>query len=61
MEHFTGVLVRSVPAAMRRALSVNYGVASYLAFLAAFLYVVGFVGNLPVPTTTNSQFVESWR
>ncbi len=34
---------------MKRILAVAYGVASYLAFLAAFLYAVGFVGNLLVP------------
>ena len=34
---------------MSRVLALAYGVASYLAFLAAFLYAVGFVGNLPVP------------
>ena len=39
---------------MSRVLALAYGVASYLAFLAAFLYAVGFVGNLPVPKSIDS-------
>src|ERR1700736_1864601 len=34
---------------MNRILTIGYGAASYLVFLAAFLYAIGFVGNLGVP------------
>jgi protein-S-isoprenylcysteine O-methyltransferase Ste14 len=39
---------------MSRVVALAYGVASYLAFLAAFLYAVGFVGNLLVPKSIDS-------
>ncbi|MGB8505555.1 methanethiol S-methyltransferase [Mycobacterium sp.] len=34
---------------MSRLLTITYGAASYLVFLAAFLYAIGFVGNIAVP------------
>ena len=39
---------------MSRILAVAYGVASYLLFLASFLYAVGFVGDLLVPKSIDS-------
>jgi protein-S-isoprenylcysteine O-methyltransferase Ste14 len=39
---------------MNRILAVAYGVASYLLFLASFLYAVGFVGDLLVPKSIDS-------
>jgi methanethiol S-methyltransferase len=38
---------------MKRYLIIGYGAAAYLLFLAAFLYLVGFVGNLLVPRTVD--------
>jgi protein-S-isoprenylcysteine O-methyltransferase Ste14 len=34
---------------MNRFLTLGYGALSYVIFLAAFLYAIGFVGNLVVP------------
>jgi protein-S-isoprenylcysteine O-methyltransferase Ste14 len=42
------------PTRQGRAVVVAYGVASYLVFLASFLYAVGFVGNLLVPKSIDS-------
>ena len=38
---------------MKRFLTVGYGAAAYLLFLAVFLYLVGFVGNFLVPRTVD--------
>jgi methanethiol S-methyltransferase len=38
---------------MKRYLTISYGAAAYLLFLAAFLYLVGFVANIWVPRTVD--------
>jgi protein-S-isoprenylcysteine O-methyltransferase Ste14 len=38
---------------MKRYLIIGYGAAAYLLFLAAFLYLIGFVANILVPRTVD--------
>lgn len=39
---------------MRKIFVLSYGVACYLVFLAVFLYMIGFVGDLSAPKTIDS-------
>ena len=39
---------------MRRLFAIGYGAAAYLIFLAAFVYAVGFVGNIAVPRSVDN-------
>ncbi|AKN18814.1 hypothetical protein B586_16210 [Mycobacterium haemophilum DSM 44634] len=44
---------------MKRSLIVGYGAICYVVFLAAFLYAIGFVGNLVVPRTVDNGIAAS--
>jgi methanethiol S-methyltransferase len=39
---------------MKRFVTIGYGALSYVAFLVAFVYAIGFVGNLVVPRTVDA-------
>ena len=43
---------------MRKVLATLYGLVAYVAFLAAFLYAIAFVGDFLVPKTINSGTPE---
>lgn len=44
---------------MKRLFAIGYGVTSYLVFLVAFLYAIGFVGNFVVPRTVDDAIAAS--
>jgi protein-S-isoprenylcysteine O-methyltransferase Ste14 len=44
---------------MNRILTVGYGAMCYLVFLVAFLYAIGFVGNIVVPRSIDSGIAAS--
>ncbi|GAB7144801.1 methanethiol S-methyltransferase [Mycobacterium riyadhense] len=44
---------------MNRSLIVGYGAICYMTFLAAFLYSIGFVGNMVVPRTIDNGIAAS--
>ena len=44
---------------MKRYLTFAYGALSYVVFLAAFLYSIGFVGNLVVPRSIDNGVAAS--
>jgi protein-S-isoprenylcysteine O-methyltransferase Ste14 len=46
---------------MKRIAVFSYGVVAYVAFLATFLYAVGFIGNFAVPKSLDSPAVVPWQ
>jgi len=45
---------------MKRFLTFAFGLGSYLAFLAVFLYAIGFIGNFGVPKSLDSPAADPW-
>lgn len=46
---------------MHRIVTFLYAVGSYLVFISAVLYAIGFVGNFGVPKSIDLQWVGSWQ
>jgi methanethiol S-methyltransferase len=46
---------------MSRVLTLGYGAVSYVAFLATFLYAIGFIGNVLVPKSLDSPATDPWQ
>src|SRR5688572_476565 len=45
---------------MGRLLTLAYGAVSYVVFFLTFLYAIGFIGNVIVPTSLDSGPTEPW-
>jgi methanethiol S-methyltransferase len=45
---------------MSRIVAFVYGSASYVVFLATFLYAIGFIGNFGVPKSLDSSAQDPW-
>lgn len=45
---------------MSRILTLAYGALSYVIFFLTFLYAIGFIGNLVVPKSLDSEATDPW-